>query len=535
MVYRFLQHNGWKGLQFTSRSHDQGADIVGWDPTGRLVVVQCKHTRSNSVGRKGIEDLRRGCEHYETQYGILVTNAPKADPIAHKRVSELSNAFKFLIWTGGDLVKSKLPDFSLSKKEPRNYQIDAINASVNALISEGKAQVHFATGLGKSVVLAEVANHFLQESTDCKVLLIAEQTTLIEQLESDMWPQLTKNIETRVWGGKKHGDLPINFQGLTVAMRQSILPAIRKSSGLLPKFDLVMIDECHHAMSPTFLEVINELDSDKLFGVTATPWRGDGQQLDELFGTPVAKMGIVEGIRRKFLSDVNYNMMTDDIDWEVVSENTKHYTVSQLNSKLFLPSRDEEMCGNIIKKWRETDQPMTITFCKSKEHAKRLQRILNSMGMPSKYIVSEGASGLDQNKTLTQFRSGKFSNLISVDMINEGVDLPNVSMIVFARVTQSRRIFIQQLGRGLRIDPLNPQRKTEVLDFVADIRRIASGLILNKQDRKLQGTTVEDYRKGDVKIVNFSTSIHSKFVDQYLKDIADLDEGDRIKLDFIHS
>ena len=120
-------------------------------------------------------------------------------------------------------------------------------------------------------------------------------------------------------------------------------------------------------------------------------------------------------------------------------------------------------------------------------------------------------------------------------MINEGVDLPNVSMIVFARVTQSRRIFIQQLGRGLRIDPLNPQRKTEVLDFVADIRRIASGLILNKQDRKLQGTTVEDYRKGDVKIVNFSTSIHSKFVDQYLKDIADLDEGDRIKLDFIHS
>ena len=535
MIYRFLQHSGWTGLHFTSRSHDQGADIVGWDPSGNLVVVQCKHTRSNSVGKKGVEDLRRGCEHYDTPYGILVTNAPHAEPAAHRRIQELSGAFEFLLWTGGDLVNTPLPEISKSRKEPRDYQSSAIEDALDAILGKGsKAQVHFATGLGKSIVLAEVARYFLEKDAKCKVLLLAEQTTLISQLESDMWPQLSANISTRVWGGKKHNQIPTDFTGLTVAMRQSILPIIRKNIELLPEFDLIMIDECHHAMSPTFLEVINSLNAPKLFGVTATPWRGDGKQLKEIFGEAVATMGIVEGIRRGFLSDLNYNMMIDDIDWSVVNDNTEHYTVKSLNSKLFVPTRDEEMCGKIISKWRDKGEPKTITFCRSKEHAKRLQGILNSMGMPSQYIVSGESTGFEQGKTMTQFRAGKFSNLISVDMINEGVDLPDVSMVIFARVTQSRRIFIQQLGRGLRINPDNPKGKTEVLDFVADIRQIASGLILNQQDRKYRRVSIEEYRENDVSIVNFSSTIEDKFVEQYLKDVADLEEDDKVKLDFIH-
>lgn len=528
MAYRLLQHSGWRDLSFTSKSHDHGADIIGRPPGGRnFVVVQCKHTGSASVPAAGVNDLVRACDFYRTPLGVLVTNA-RLSPSGRRRMGELKHQYKFQFWGSDKLAGfgKKLPTDSLQKKTPRPYQQKAIDKVMNTFADgERRGLVTFATGLGKSVILAEVCREHIDRGEP--VLLLAERVQLIEQLESDLWPQLTKNTPTRLWDGSRKPD---EFTGLTVATQQSVLSHIR-SGKELPHFGVVLVDECHHAASPTFLETLNRLSYSKLFGVTATPWRGDAAQLSQIFGPPIASMGIVEGIKLGYLADVDYTMFLDNIDWGVVHENSKaKLTIKDLNARLFLPSRDEDLARQVVEFWNKNGRPQTITFCRSIDHAERLAEVISSMGLQSKAIHSRDMPKAERAKLLMQFKMNEFNNFVAVDVLNEGIDVPDVGMVVFARVTHSRRIFVQQLGRGLRLS--KDKTKVHVLDFVADVRRIAEGVRMNRESHDLYQKS-EIYRGHGAKIVSFSRKGDSNFVDEYLADVADLKESDRVQLNFI--
>ncbi len=128
------------------------------------------------------------------------------------------------------------------------------------------------------------------------------------------------------------------------------------------------------------------------------------------------------------------------------------------------------------------------------------------------------------------FRNGQIKNLLSIDMLNEGIDVPDVSLIIFARITHSRKVFIQQLGRGLRVK--NGKDKCIVLDFVADIRRIAEGYKLNSEAKNRSSINVEYYKHRSMKIVNFIKLEHNDFLNEYLLDVADLEDNDKITLKF---
>ena len=308
------------------------------------------------------------------------------------------------------------------------------------------------------------------------VLIVADKISLVEQLEQSIWPQLSSSIDTRLWDGNRK---PSDFSGVTVAPYQSVLSSL--NAGIeLPHFGAVLVDECHHAMAPSYQQCLSLIEKDFLLGVTATPWRGDQNRITDLFGQPLATMGIVEGISQGFLANVEYEMFLDNVNWEMVASLTEsQMTIKDLNSRLFLPSRDEDLCAKVIERWNEKNNPQTITFCKSIDHAERLAALFSSMGMPSRTVHSRDMPQAQKAKELTDFRAQKFANLIGVDLLNEGVDVPDVAMVVFARVTHSRRIFVQQLGRGLRVTPT--KKSVLVLDFVADIRRIAEGARLNRE------------------------------------------------------
>ena len=132
-------------------------------------------------------------------------------------------------------------------------------------------------------------------------------------------------------------------------------------------------------------------------------------------------------------------------------------------------------------------------------------------------------------KNLSSFRLGEIDMLISIEMLNEGIDVPDVNLVAFMRVTHSRRIFLQQLGRGLRVSPT--KKKVLVLDFVADIRRLAAGVAMNREARE-RGSAPEVIRYRDGEIVKFDNDVPASFFDEYLADVADvgdLDEGARLK------
>ncbi len=528
LTLRVLQHVGWEGLMFTSKSHDQGADIIGI-PSGKSepVIIQCKHTGSSVVSYEGVNDLRHACDFYQTSMGILATNA-KLSAKGRERLAELNQDYRMLEWNFSTLCSygEDLREVSAAKKNPRSYQQGAIDAILDTIDSEQSGLVMFATGLGKSIVLAETAS-FVCSEKKMPVLLLADRVPLIEQLELSIWPQLSSSIPTRLWDGDRK---PKTFEGVTVATYQSVLSALRDGTEL-PRFGAVLVDECHHALSPTYRECLNLLDKEYLLGVTATPWRGDQQSITDLFGQPLAVMGIVEGIEGGFLADVDYEMFLDDVNWETVSSLTEsNMTIKDLNSRLFLPSRDEDLCSNFVERWNENNCPQCITFCKSIDHAERLAELLSSMGLPSRAVHSRDMPQAEKAKHLTDFRAKRFANLIGVDLLNEGVDVPDVAMVVFARVTHSRRIFVQQLGRGLRVT--DEKKMVRVLDFVADIRRIAEGARLNQERGAIMQR--ETYRGDGASMVKFNSETQGGFVEEYLSDIADLEENDRVHLNFIN-
>ena len=215
--------------------------------------------------------------------------------------------------------------------------------------------------------------------------------------------------------------------------------------------------------------------------MTATPWRGDERQLEDIFGNPTHSVSIVEGLQLGYLAQVDYRMLVDNINWEWVNSSLSgEVSVRDLNRQLFVPELDEAVVFKIRTHLEEMTKPRCVIFCRSIQHAERVGRQLHAEGWPTRVLHSQ-LDRFEATKALRDFRSGVVPVIVAVDILNEGIDVPDVNMIVFLRVTHSRRIFVQQLGRGLRLSP--GKTSVRVLDFVSDIRRLAAALDLNREAR----------------------------------------------------
>jgi superfamily II DNA or RNA helicase len=253
-----------------------------------------------------------------------------------------------------------------------------------------------------------------------------------------------------------------------------------------------------------------------LAGVTATPWRGDSFDLDQIFGEPVFHMGIAEGLARGFLTEVDYRLLADNIDWEMVQHQSQYkYSLSQLNRQLILPTRDEEAARQIKSTFELEGRRAGVVFCPTIVHAESFVSALRKYGLRSE-AVSAAMTARDRDVTMSRFRAGQLDMVATVDLFNEGVDVPDVDLIVFMRATHSRRIFVQQLGRGLRVTP--QKDRVVVLDFVTDLRRVAEVIEL---DGAVRRDSVERLGLGD-HLVSFGDRSAGSFLREWMLDQADL-------------
>lgn len=520
-IARLLQHAGFHGVSLVGGAGDLGADILG-NMDGQSWVIQSKFRAAGGVHRFALEEAVRAMSAYSADVVVAATNQYFTED-AYQHCQTLCNAgVEARLWSGNVLLDhySELPETSLQRKDLRHYQATAV-AKVEAARTAGasNALVLMATGLGKTMVASQLIANELDRNPDGEVLVLAHTTDLVRQLEIACWPALKKQISTHLW---TDGERPAYPSGVTFATWQSVLPAARKMD-MAGKYSFVVVDEAHHAGSVAYRELIELLRPNFLVGVTATPWRGDKLSIAEVFGEPVYAIDIVDGLQQGFLANVDYRMLVDDIDWhEVVRLSRSGYTVSELNGKLLLPDRDQAIIQVLIGHMREIERPRVIGFCRSVEHAERFQRLMLADGVPAGLLHS-GQSRAERFRNLSRFRAGESPILLAVDMLNEGIDVPDVNLVAFLRVTHSRRIFIQQLGRGLRLT--QGKSTVRVLDFVADIRRIAAGLALNSAARS-RGHDVEVVRFHDGRIIKFSGDIPASFFDEYLADISTLENSD---------
>ncbi len=521
-VARVMSHCGWSSVRVIGRAGDMGGDIIAVRANGpRRIpyVVQSKAvTGDRYVGKSPIDEAVAAQAAYGAQVGVVVTNGDFTKS-AHLRRDELRNAgFDLKLWNGKFLrdLLDMWPSEHHEKRQLRDYQDRVVRTCLDAYdAGEKRAQFVLATGLGKSVVAAQLLVELRQRGLK-RALVLCDRQPLALQLEQSFWTQLPKDVPTRTFYG---GAPPHAYDGVNFGLYQSFLGYLGGIDE--DEFDVVIVDEAHHALAHGFRTCLSHLRPKFLVGMTATPWLGDGSSIDGIFGEPVERVSLVDGMSAGYLATVDYRIFCDNVDWDAVPKLSRNrLTIRDLNKKLFMPQRDEACIEEIKQVATEMENPRIAIFSPSVEHAKRFAQMLTTIaGIRCKCL--SGVSRIEQNRALMEFSAGSVAAVAAADVLNEGIDVPDVNILVFLRATHSRRIFVQQLGRGLRVTP--EKTSVVVLDFVSDIRRIA---VVSDLDGELRRQPRPENVYLGTGMVEFSDPQVGPFIDQWLRDVADLSEQD---------
>jgi superfamily II DNA or RNA helicase len=525
-IERLLLQLGFDDIRNIDGAGDQGGDILGYW-SGQRWIFQCKWTSGKTISDDAVREVDAAKTFYVCDRAVVATNAEPGRKARELRNRLRSVGVRVEFWEKDGLFKfaEMTPEYSPLRFEPRPYQQEAIDSVKTALADDGRAFVVLATGLGKTVVAGEVLHDHLAAQGGGDALIVAHTKDLVRQLEKASWRHLPKTTFTSVLTGD---DRPPRFEGVVCATVESALKAVK--GGFRPS--IVVVDEAHHVgETGMFQDLLGELEGVPRLGMTATPWRGDEYDVSQAFGEPVFKMGIAEGMAQGYLSQVDYRLFMDAINWDAVREASEYgLSLGDLNHRLFLPQRDEAVIDHLRENWAQTHDPRAVVFCRTIDHAEEFSQLLRESGWRRSECVNSRQSRRERNILMSEFRDGRVPIVTTVDLLNEGVDVPDVNIICFLRVTHSRRIFVQQLGRGLRLR--EGKEKVTALDFVSDIRRIKATLDLKRALAHVPEDDIERLRLGDSQIT-FSNPDVGSFLEEWLKDAASLEDTDEeVRLQF---
>jgi len=223
----------------------------------------------------------------------------------------------------------------------------------------------------------------------------------------------------------------------------------------LDYFDYIVVDEAHHAPAQGLKRVLEHFKPKTLLGCTATDKRLDQKDLAEIFGRYQINLTLEEAIKQNLLPPIRAFRLESNIDFSQVRFNGKEFVKSDLNKNVIIPSRDQLVVDVISKYFSQEDtttrQSLSslqgVIFCVDVKHANRLAELLN------KHMISAEAVSANSREGLQKYKDRKLRFLCACDLLNEGWDAPNTSIVVMARPTMSKVLYMQQLGRGTRNHP----------------------------------------------------------------------------------
>lgn len=538
---RLLTYEGYDNVRLVGQTGDHGADVTG-NKAGKKWLFQAKHWKK-PVGLDVAQETINAVYEYKADIPVIVSSNGFDAAVKSYQSTLLARKIPLQLWDSNTLVSrtKRLPDKTYNTKEPRDYQSPAIDEIVNAYFAGdgNRALVVMATGLGKTFVAAESVRR-IRANNPCKVLVCAHTNDLVYQLEKAFWPFLKPSEKTLIWNSYERSTAEmLDGADMTFACVDSVSGWIEAGKEL-PDYGILLVDECHHVGSSMYDRVFDALSAGKpggsfALGLTATPWRPDETDLTQYFGEPRVTIDMVTGLNKGFLANVDYRMYTDNINWDALQNVQGHsFSPKQINRTLFINQWDDSVVYTLRDAWSEQPNPRAIVFCGTIEHALIMRDKINTLGFCKAEAIYSGNAGNEyeplsqykRNRILSDFSDGTVNVVCVVDIFNEGIDVPDVNILVFQRVTHSRRIFIQQLGRGLRIS--EGKDKVIVLDFVSDIRRFAAGIALK------DAVTPHDTQPVRIDIPNKVTFMKvggedpesESFLRQWLDDVAAIEDSD---------
>jgi superfamily II DNA or RNA helicase/HKD family nuclease/predicted house-cleaning noncanonical NTP pyrophosphatase (MazG superfamily) len=350
-------------------------------------------------------------------------------------------------------VRDAEPD--LPEVQPREVQRLAL-LELERLRQDGetRALVVAATGLGKTYLAA-----FDARGAD-RVLFIAHREELLRQAEA----AFVKVYPTRTRGWLADGRDELDRE-LVFASIQTLSRPEQLARPELKRFDYIVIDEFHHAAADSYRRVLEQVSPRFLLGLTATPFRGDQRDLLSLCdGNLAYQVGPLEAIAFGWLVPFRYHGVADVVTYtDDLLTTRKTYDTS----KLTLRFNTAERAALVLKHYRARAGRAALGFCVSIEHADFMAAQFRAAGVPAAAVHS-GAGSADRVEAVQQLAHGALAVLFTVDLFNEGVDIPVVDLVMFLRPTESMTIYLQQLGRGLRLS--TGKTHLTVLDFIGNYR-----------------------------------------------------------------
>ncbi len=368
--------------------------------------------------------------------------------------------------------------------EPRGAQIEALYALQKSREEGAKKSLVFAaTGIGKTYLAAFDSKEYE------KVLFVVHQEEILKQAAESFY-----NV--------RHSDDYGFFYGKTHDTNKSVIFAsvqtLGKADYLLPEFfppdyfDYIIIDEFHHAVNKGYQNILAYFRPKFLLGLTATPERTDGRNIYEICDYNVSyELSLFQGINRGLLVPFHYYGIYDETDYSNMKFLKGDYLESELN-KAYIGNENRSQL--VFRHYQKYNSRRALGFCCSRLHAEYMAQYFCKRGVPSVAVYSNADGDFSENRDIAikKLTAGQIKVIFSVNMFNEGVDIPSVDTVLFLRPTQSETVFLQQLGRGLRISP--KKDFLTVLDFIGNYKN-AGKFIKNLKEKKAAESGIRSFNE----------------------------------------
>ena len=459
---------------------DAGADVhVSYDQTTTRLHAKAwifNRARGQSTAYVGSSNLTHSAMVPGLEWNVRLSSARNPDVIA-----KMTAVFE-TYWASGDFEPFDLDQFlertarsddrGNSAIPPTELSLRPFQERMLERIAVARAHGHHrnllvaATGTGKTVMAAVDYRNLRKTLPRARLLFLAHRREILDQSLLTYRHALHDASFGELWVGshrpKDFEHVFASIQSLTASGVDSIDPT---------HFDIVVIDEFHHAAAPTYRAILERLRPRELLGLTATPERADGFAVQDFFdGRIAAELRVWEAIDQQYLVPFAYYGIHDGLDLrEVPFRRGTGYDVAALTN---VYTADHVWVGQVIEQARQRvgnlSSMRALGFCVSVAHARFMSDEFNRRGIPAAAVWGDTPDD-ERDRALRDLRNGNVAILFTVDLFNEGVDVPSVDTILMLRPTESATLFLQQLGRGLR--KADGKAVCTVLDFVGTHRK----------------------------------------------------------------
>ncbi len=345
--------------------------------------------------------------------------------------------------------------------QPRGVQIEALYALEDSR-AEGatKGLVQAATGVGKTYLAAFDSAKYEH------VLFVAHREEILKQAAISFKNVRRSDDYGYFFGKQKDTDKSVIFASVATLGRSEYLT----EDFFTPDyFDYLIIDEFHHAVNDQYQRIVNYFRPQFLLGLTATPERMDGKNIYEIcdYNVPY-EISLKEAINKGALVPFHYYGIYDETDYSSLHLVKGRYDEKELNETYLGNVKRYDLIYKYYMKYRPK---RALGFCCSRQHAEETAKEFCKRGIEAVAVYSnaDGAFSEDRDKAIAKLKSQEIKVIFSVDMFNEGVDIAALDMVMFLRPTESPIVFLQQLGRGLRIS--KGKEYLNVLDFIGNYEK----------------------------------------------------------------